>query len=319
MSAMESLIPHTGDHGAGASSLQSTLPADPLAKHLIYPRKIHNGAVGAGTAIISEREFELGSPQTTLQRICAATEGRVDRIDAIICVCAHAPRILSSFIERVRSGVGPFDQERYLEWALRGDRFAYAPRLRKWKQALTEQGGELKIRVIDKSNLAEDDPVKGYSCAAGRVSPDWATEAREMDTASSAKALRMAQIYGEAHDRVGGPSQSRACAASVLRTATAAFPDGPAPRWTMLQMMMIRAALRSDAEDVDHIIGDAGGFLAAALDDAVEAASVAETSSPTFTPETELAVRAAAQASALKVRGRAGFGHLAMASGREAA
>lgn len=326
---MTRLILHIGDHKTGTSAIQRALAAGAAGPDVIYPetgRTAGNGhqnlawEVGADPrfaadsggwsvlaaelacaepeiAIISAEAFEFKDPRMVVDHIRSRTAGVVTEIGAIVYVRPHAARILSSFSERVKRGVGPFDRGRYLDWALKGERFLYQKRLETWRMALSP--GRLVVRVFCREHLDGGDAVHDFCRQTVGCAPA-ANDNIAANVSPTAAALRMMQIQGAAFEAFRRPDLARRFARQSRRCAEATYPNTPRPAWRKAEAERIVRATASDALALDRLVNQSGEFgpvYSDALHKTLELAAT-DSGDTVFSAETETALSTAAQATA---------------------
>lgn len=280
---MARIVLHLGDHKTGTSSLQRLCAAGHTPPGVLYPvagrangAGHHNlaWAVGADprfrpakgawpevweeiaraaphTALISSEAFEFKRPKRVMAALSEGLATGGHTLEAAIYLRPHPARLLSSFSERVKRGIGPFDRMAFLTRALSGPRFRYAPRLDRWRRVLAP--GALQVRIFSRAHLEGgdiiDDVFRRVLCATPpvmRMPP-----ANETPCAAD---LRMMQLRKDGRR------------AQPVRTG------GPKPRWTRREAALIRKLCAPDAQALDDVFG--GDVFGAALDRAVDEAPV---------------------------------------------
>ncbi|MGB0507946.1 MAG: hypothetical protein ACPGGK_17300 [Pikeienuella sp.] len=326
---MTRLILHIGDHKTGTSAIQRALAGGAAGPNVLYPET--GRVMGSGhqnlawevgedprfnpekgdwsvlaaelacaqqeTTIISAEAFEFKDPKASIDLIRVRTSGVVTDLGAIVYIRPHAARILSSFGERVKRGIGPFDRTRFLDWALKGDRFLYLNRLEKWRAALAP--GRLMVRVFTRDHLTGGDAVNDFCMAALGLGPA-TTQETEANVSPTAAALRLMQIQGAAFEAMRRPDLARRFARQSRRCAEHAYPNTAKPSWRRAEAERIARATAPDALALDRLLnrtGDFGPVFSDALHKAGEA-SIPDIGAEPFSPETEAALITAAQATA---------------------
>ena len=318
--AMTRLLLHIGDHKTGTSSIQQAFSNSPPDGWL-YP--VAGRADGAGhqnlawqvgvdkrfdpakgslldaaqevaraapdAVLISSEAFEFKKPALAVPMIDAAFRKVASEMTCLVWLRPHASRLLASFCERVRRGVGPFDRDAFLDKMLSGGGFGYSKRIESWRAASAPRGWEVSIRPYHAPTLKDQDVIADFAEAVGLSEPLKTRDAR-INRSPSAPALRMMQICCAAFERRKGSRGARHRAAQISRAAMEAFGgDFPKPAWTPAEARRIREACIRDAERMDAMIG--GNLFTAELDLAVSSASPDRRP---LEPETEIALAAAA-------------------------
>lgn len=281
---MARVILHLGDHKTGTSSLQRLCAAGNTPPGVLYPQAgrangagHHNLAWAVGddprfkpnkggwrevwaeiadaapeTVLISSEAFEFKRPKRVFAALSDGLESGEHRVEGVVYLRPHPGRLLSSFAERVKRGIGPFDRTAYLAHALGGRRFRYAPRLDKWRRALAP--GHMNVRIFSRERLRRGDVVDDmFHHILSAPPPDM--RACPANKTPSASELKMIQL------RQGRPS-TMAKAPSRERRAR--------PRWTRRDAELIRKMCAPDAAALDDWFG--GDVFSSALDQAVDQA-----------------------------------------------
>ena len=239
-------------------------------------------------AFVSSEAFEFKRPARVLTTIATVQSGVIDRIDGLVYLRPHASRLLSSFAERVKRGIAPFDRAAFLDLALSGARFRYMQRIDRWRKHLAP--GRLEIRVFHPSTLRRGDIVSDVFETVLQTSPPLLS-GKPHNIAPSAMTLLMMQMQGAAFTAASGPQTARA-RARAIQSATGTFGDGPRPQWSKAEAERIRTACRADALALDTLLG--GTTFVSALNEAVDmATSTAFSTEPMMSIMAQTAIAAA--------------------------
>lgn len=310
---MTRLILHLGDHKTGTSTLQQLFAAGHGPAHVLYPSAgrangtgHHNLAweIGADprfnpakgrwsdawqqiaehapeVALISTEAFEFKRPKRAVSAIMANRPDFVSAVDGIVYIRPHASRLLSSFAERIKRGIGPFDRQEFLGMALNGKRYQFASRIRRWRKMLAP--GHLAVRVFQRSHLLDGDIVTDFFKDVLGAEPPKETAAK-VNESPGAIGLQLMQMHGAALLVAGGPRLARA-QAHTIRAAARPCGDGPKPNWSGPEAEQIRRACAGDARALDDLLGV--DVFSTALDRTVDEAKNCDT------PSAELRVQSA--------------------------
>ncbi len=300
---MKRLILHIGDHKTGTSTLQRALSGGAAGDAVLYPRAgraqgagHHNLAWQSGsdkrfkpalggwsdvavecagadapTIILSAEAFEFQDPDLVVASLHSAFAGIIDRVDIIAYVRDHQGRILSSFAERVRRGIGPFDLDDWIEQGLAEERFTYAARLRRWQAAagalyLAEQpmAAQFIPVIYDKRRLEDGDIATDFLVRMLGLNHEQG-EAPPVNAAPGARALTLICMVNAALSEHLRPAAARLLAPRISAAALRACQDSDRPLvLTPLQRSRLETRLSDDAAAVDRFFGDndAGHFTA---------------------------------------------------------
>lgn len=350
LAGMAKLYLHIGDHKTGTSAIQRALAAEPLQSGWLYP--VAGRAMGAGHhnlpweiagdkrfrppkggwgavareiaaatpayVILSSEGFEFRPAEKVAARLETAFAGLIDEVEAVLYLRPHAPRLISSFAERTKRGIGPLDRGGFLDFALQR-KAAYAPRLRAWKAAFAQRGWTLTPKVYAPEHLKDGDAVADFAATVGlrALRP---ADGAPRNASPSAPALRMIQIFAQAAFCAAGGEAARRAADAIAPGALRSYGQHCArPSWRRSEAERIRDALRADAMEVDDILARDHGLVAdftAALDSAV--ASAADDAAQDLPPEAEVAAMTAAEAAAKTAAdSQGGSAHPSRAAGAE--
>ncbi|MGB0853328.1 MAG: hypothetical protein ACPGSI_08545 [Pikeienuella sp.] len=279
---MTRVLLHIGDHKTGTSSLQRLCAAGHLPAGVLYPMAGRaNGAghhnlawsIGADprfsngkggwtqvweevraqlpqTVLISSEAFEFKRPKPVHKALFSKLPHSVEQVEIALYIRPHAPRLLASYAERLKRGIGPFERAEFLNHAIGTRRFHFADRVRRWQKTFGREA--LKIRVFQPELLYRGDMVDDFFLHFLRSEPPQVRCAKA-NQSPCANALKIMQEQGQIHFANGGARGARANAALIRAKASAAIP-GSRPVWTEGEAAQLVRAFQADALELDDIL-----------------------------------------------------------------
>ena len=274
------LILHIGDHKTGSTSIQralfestwqsdavtvaypGTLNVNPLAKalyddtgpqqraRLLDQTRDWLQAQTADMAVLSAEHFEFVKPQALRQAIDECLPAAGSDVVVIAYVRPHLGRLISSYVQRVKSRGYRTPFETFCTEKLNDGTFHYAPRFQAWRATF---GDAFHLRPMVRDHLYQRDVVADFFKTVLNTEDFTVERVKQVNEAPTldhlACLLRLHVVLRDA----GHSKFTRLTTATALseQLAKKCVPNGPRLQIPQSILEQVQEGYRADAETVD--------------------------------------------------------------------
>lgn len=309
---MKRLVLHIGDHKTGSSSLQRSLAHGLLKDRLLYPecgrangaghsnlawqigrdkrfKKARGGwsdlateiaASDADLVVLSSEAFEFKSAEMVTDAIWKHLSNHIHDVQIIGYFRPHGARILSSYGERVKRGIGPFSLDQWIADAQSGTQFDYSNRLKNWQHAAAELSASnlparMCARIFTPACLYNGNSLHDF---VTQILPDLPADQIFIDVdkfanpSPSDAALRVIELLGEAISRQSGDIAARNLVPRVAKTIMQRLDniEFKRRRLSLQQAQSIKHRFADDAAAFDRLLPHGDSSFCKALQHDIE-------------------------------------------------